>query len=339
MTADPKTLDLLVIGAGPAGIAIGAEARRAGLDVLLVDRGPLAASLVGFPTDMTFFTTRDKLEIAGMPFAIPEDKPTRRQALSYYQGIVTHDRIPLALFEEVTSVERDGAEFRVRGRRRTGETDRRARAVAFATGYFAWPRQLGVPGEDLPWVQARYREPWGHFGESVAVIGGGNSACETALELWRHGARVTIVHRRASLKPTIKYWVRPDIENRISEGSIRAYFESEVRAFGDQGVEVERAGERFVLPVRAAYVLIGYRPYTELYASAGVAVDTGTLVPEYDEATCESNVPGLYVAGTVQAGRDTHKIFIENSRDHGVRIVRHLLARLGVIARPEAPSS
>jgi len=315
---------------------VGAEARKAGLAPLLVDRGPLVASLVDYPDEMLFFTTRDKLEIAGVPFAIPEEKPNRRQAIAYYQAVAASCALPLALHEEATAIERDGESFRVRTRGRAGERERRAAAVVVATGYFAWPESLGVPGEERPWVRARYREPWGHFGESVVVVGGGNSAAETALDLWRHGARVTLVCRGPALKPTVKYWLKPDLENRIAEGAIAARFESRVVGFGEREVLVESAAGREAVPADAAYVLIGYRPDVSLLAGAGVRFDAASLVPEFDPETCETNVPGLYVAGTVQAGGETHRIFIENSRDHGGRIVAHRLARSGAgsVGRP-----
>jgi thioredoxin reductase (NADPH) len=327
VTASGEGLDLLVVGAGPTGLAIGAEARRAGLKTLLVDRGPLVASLVDYPDEMLFFTTRDRLEIAGVPFAIPEEKPNRRQAIAYYQAVASRFALPFELHEEVLAVEPTSEGFRVRGRGREGATERRTRAVAFATGYFAWPKKLGVPGEERAWVRARYRQPWPHFGERVAIVGGGNSAAEAALDLWRHGAQVTMIVRAPTLKPTVKYWVKPDLENRIEEGSIAARFETRVVAFEERGLRLERRGEESLLAADAAYVLIGYRPDVERLERAGVRIDPVTLVPEHDPETCESNVPGLYVAGTLQAGGETHRIFIENSRDHGERIVRHLLAR------------
>lgn len=331
-------LDLLVVGAGPTGIAIGAEARRAGLAVLLVERGPLVASIVGYPTDMQFFTTRDRLEIAGMPFAVPDDKPSRRQAIAYYQAVAASFGLDVALREEVTAIEPLGsAGFRVRGSGPRSETVRTARAVAVATGYFSNPLRLGVPGEDLPWVSSRYLEPWSHFGEDVTVIGAGNSGAETALDLFRHGARVTLVHRGPAPKSTVKYWVRPDLENRLDEGSIRGLFSAEVLAFEPGAVVVRHGGSVELVPSDAAYVLIGYEPDVHLLRGAGVGVDPESLEPVVDPESCESNVPGLYVAGTVQAGRETHRIFIENSRDHGVRIVRHLAARLraeGMLTEP-----
>jgi thioredoxin reductase (NADPH) len=321
----PELLDLLVVGAGPTGIAIGAEACQAGLDVLLVDRGPLTAAIQQYPTFMEFFTTRDRLEIARVPFTIPDDKPTRRQALAYYRFVVERYQVPLALYEDVLDVRQDGDEFVVRTAKRTY----RARAVALATGYFGNPRRLGVPGEDLPWVSSRYKEAYPHFAQDVVVIGAGNTAAEAALDMWRNGVRVRLVHRGPHVRPGVKYWVKPDIENRIQEGSIPARFNSTVRAFLDgEGVEIEGPQGREVLPAQAAYVLIGYTPEADFERRCGVEVDPESLIPVYDPETCESNVPGLYVAGTIQAGRATDKIFIENSRDHGPKIVRHLLQRL-----------
>lgn len=325
---DRPTLDLLIVGAGPTGIAIGAEARRRNLEPLVVDRGGVAQNLFDFPRFMQFFTTRDLLEIADLPFAIPEAKPDRRQALTYYQAVAAHYDLPFALREEVYAVRRAAGGLVVSSRAREGERTRTASAVAIATGYFHNPRHLGVPGEDQSWVRSRYEEAQQHFGESVVVVGGGNSAAETALELWRAGVEVTLVHRRETVKPSIKYWLRPDIENRIEEGSISAFFDSEVIEFGDRAVRIRGPmGER-ALPADTAFVLIGYEPDVGLLRAAGVEVDDETLVPRFDPASCESNAPGVYIAGTLQAGRRTDKIFIENSRDHGVRIVEHLAARL-----------
>ncbi len=320
--------DLLIVGAGPTGIAIAAEARRAGLDVLLVDRGPLCGAIVKFPTGMIFFTTRDKLEIAGVPFGIPDDKPTRRQAVAYYQGVVRTCELPLALYEDVLEVRREVDGFTVETVSRGTRRGRRARAVALATGYFDGPKRLDVPGEDLPWVHGRYLEPYAHFGQHVLVVGGGNSACETALDLWRNGVRVTMAVHKPHLKPTVKFWVKPDVEHRIGEGSIEGRFETVVREFrGDGEVVLEGPGGRESLAVDAAYVLVGYTPDDAFERRCGIEVNPETLVPSFDPETCESNVPGLYIAGTLQAGRDTGRIFIENSRGHAPRIVGDLLRR------------
>jgi thioredoxin reductase (NADPH) len=346
-------LDLLIVGAGPTGIAVGAEAKRRGLSTLLVDQGPLCASLQAYPADLEFFTTRERLEIAGVPFTVPEVKPNRRQALVYYREVVKRHDVPLALYETVESVERvamaeeggggdavrsgggDRVDFMVRSLKDGRVIERRARAVALATGYFWNPVRLGVPGEELPWVLFRYVEPYPYFGRRVAVIGGGNSAAKTALDLWRNDAVVTLVHRRPAVKDGVKYWIKPDLENRIAEGSIAVRFESRVTAFRDAAggdptrrmvLETPEGVEE--LPVDAVFVQVGYAPDVSLQRRAGVEVDPESLIPAFDPETCESNVPGLYVAGTLQAGRFTDRIFIENSRDHGDRIVAHLKATL-----------
>lgn len=324
-----RVLDLLVVGAGPTGIALGARARQRQLDVLLVDRGPLAASLVGFPTFMNFFTTRDLLEIADVPFAIPHEKPTRREALSYYRAVADLHQIPLALFEDVTAVRALDGVFEVTTSGKSGERIRRARYVALATGYFHLPRRLGVPGEDQDWIRHRYLEPYGHFQDHVVVVGGGNSAAETALDLWRNHVNVTVVHRRAELKRTVKYWVKPDFENRVAEGSIEACFESTVERFGDRRLIVRTPAGSRTLEADAAYVLVGYEPDADLMRRCGIEIDPETFEPTFDPETCESNVEGLYVAGTLQAGRDLGRIFIENSRQHADRIVEHIADRLG----------
>lgn len=332
-----EVLDLLVVGAGPTGIAVGAEAKRAGLEVLLVERGPLVASLVDYPIEMTFFTTRERLEIAGVPFAVPEDKPSRRQAIVYYQAVAASHGLPVALHENVESVAPVGDLFEVRSRGRSGERVRRAANVVVATGYFSNPRRLGVPGEDRPWVHRRFRDPLRHWGERVVVVGAGNSGAEAALELFRHGAAVTLVHRSAAPKESVKYWVKPDLENRIAEGSIAARFGAKVCGFGDCAVEIERDGAFESLPADAAYVLIGYTPETSILRGAGVPLDEDTLVPQFDPESCETPVPGLYVAGTVQAGRETHRVFIENSREDAPKIVRSVLARRGTSLAAPAP--
>lgn len=326
---EKSEVDLLVVGAGPTGIALGAEARRAGLEVIVLDRGALTANLLNFPTYMNFFTSSDQLEVADLPFTVPEEKPSLQQTLVYYRAVVEYFGIPLALFEEVESIEPAQGGFAVRSSGKDGVKTRRARAVALATGYFANPKRLGVAGEDLPWVHSRYRDPYRDFGRKVVIVGGGNSAAEAALELWRAGVEVTMVVRAEGFKPTVKYWVKPDIENRVAEGSIRALFHSEVIRFEEGGVVVRRGGQEESIPADTAYVLIGYLPDAEFERAAGVEVEPETLVPHFDADSCESNVPGLYLAGTIQAGANTGRIFIDNSRHHSKLIVRHLATRLG----------
>ncbi len=344
---DDRDLDLLVVGAGPTGIAIGAEARRRGLDALLVERGGLVDAIQRYPTDLIFFTTRDKLEIAGVPFTIAEDKPTRRQAIRYYQGVVDAYDVPLALGEEVVEIrppQEEGGWFEVESRHRGVTRLRRARAVVVATGYFDNPHSLGVPGEDLPWVHSRYKDPYRHYGQHVVVVGAGNTAAEAALDMWRNHVRVTLVHRSREVKGSVKYWLKPDIENRIEEGSLEARLDHLVAGFREEGdrrlVDVRPVdpatgqalddAEVESIEVDHAYVFIGYEPDVTLYRDAGVEIDPDTLVPTHDPATCETNVPGLYIAGTLLAGQATDQIFIENSREHAPKIVGDVVKRLDV---------
>jgi thioredoxin reductase (NADPH) len=328
-----ETEDLLIVGAGPTGIAIGAEATAQGLKTLLVERGALTQNLLDFPTFMNFFTTRDKLEIAGIPLTIPNDKPTRQDALLYYRAVAARYKLRVASHEDVQSVQCADGLFTVTTLSRDGAFHaRRARAVALATGYFHRPNKLSQPGADLPWVHSAYYDAYRHFNEDVVLIGGGNAACETALELWRNGARsVTMVVRKPKLKGGVKYWVLPDIANRIEEGAIRAHFSAQAESFADspRRVIVRQAdGARVELPCDAVYALIGYTPDSELERRCGVDVDPQTLKPSFNPETCESNVPGLYIAGTLQAGIVTDRIFIENSREHAPIIVKHLRERL-----------
>ncbi|MCW8132165.1 MAG: YpdA family putative bacillithiol disulfide reductase [Planctomycetota bacterium] len=328
-------LDLLVVGAGPTGIAVGCEAVRAGLSVKVFDRGALTNSFLNYPNYLTFFTTRDRMEIAGVPLSIPDEKANRQQALAYYRAVAKRFGLALALHEEVLEARRaaDGA-FCVSTRKDRLMKTHWARAVVIATGYFDNPIKLDVPGMHLPWVKSLFREAYPHYGEEVLIVGGGNSACKTALDLWRNGARVTMAVRDQKFHESVKYWILPDIENRVREGSITAHMNSVVAEFTQEprGAVIRKAGaaggEGTFVSTDAAYVLIGYRPDETLLRNCGVEVDAGSLVPRFDPATCETNVPGLFVAGTVQAGLDTDRVFIDNSRDHGARIVEHLARRL-----------
>lgn len=324
----PEILDLIIVGAGPTGIAVGAEAKSAGLNPLLIDQGSLVEAIRGFPTHMEFFTTRDKLEIAGVPLAIPNTKPTRQQALVYYRLVAEQYQLEIAPWETVEGIRQENGAFRIFSRGRQGATSRYAHSVVLATGYFDGPKHLEVPGEDQAWVRYRYLEPYEHVGEHVVVVGGGNSACETALDLWRNGAEVTLVHRGLSIKPSVKYWLKPDVENRLAEGEIEAIFESEVVEFGDRQLKVRGATGEQVLEADAAYIHIGYLPDVDFQRRCGIDVDPESLIPTHDPETGETNVSGLFVAGTLRVGRATNKIFIENSRDHGEGIVRKAAARV-----------
>jgi thioredoxin reductase (NADPH) len=318
-------LDLVIVGAGPSGLATAIAAHRAGLRYEVLEKGVLVNSIFNFPRHMTFFTNADLLEIGGMPFVSPYEKPTQTEGLKYYRRVTEILGLNVTLGDEVTAVERAGRSFRVTSRTANGTThEHAARAVVFATGYYDWPNRLGIPGEDLPHVSHYYTEPHAFFRKDVVVVGGKNSAAIAALELHRAGARVTLLHRAPALSGSIKYWIKPDIENRIKEGAIAARFSSRVREIRRDSVLVETARETEELEAAQVFLLTGYHPDTRLLESLGVKVDRETLVPEHDTETLETNVKGIYVAGATASGRFTSRIFIENGRFHGEAIVKSI---------------
>jgi thioredoxin reductase (NADPH) len=326
--------DLIIVGGGPAGLATAIAAGRRQLTYQVLEKGVLVNSVFGFPVYMVFFTTPDLLEIGNLPFVTPYEKPTRLEALRYYRRVVDTYGLDVALGEEVSAIEREsmgGEVFSVETRSQRGvRRVLHARAVVLAIGYYDHPNRMNVPGEDLPHVAHYYREPHGHYRQRVLVVGGRNSAAETALELYRAGAHVTLVHRRPALADSIKYWVKPDIENRIAEGSITARFESSVVEIRPTEVVIDRFGVREELPAHAVYLMTGYHADTRLFRSAGVDIDPLTDAPVYDAKTLETNVPNLFVAGGAVSGRDTAPIFIENGRFHGEAIVDVLAERLAL---------
>lgn len=315
---------MIVIGAGPCGIGVGAAAHTHGVRCLLIDKGCVASSIARYPTFMTFFSTADRLEIGGVPFLPIGDKPTRREALRYYQRLVQHFDIETRQYEEVVAVERRDGGFSVRSRAMSGEEhERTSRNVVVATGYFDHPNLLGVPGEDLPKVRHDYREGHDYFQQDVVVVGGGNSAVDAALELDRWGARVTIVHFLPELDPNIKPWVRPDIEGRIRTGAIDARWSSRVTEIRPESVVIRSDdGTTEELPNDFVLAMTGYTPDPALLRELGVHIDAATGIPEHDPDTMETNVPGVFIAGVIVAGNDANKVFIENGRDHGEKIVR-----------------
>ena len=325
-------LDLLIVGAGPAGLATGIAARRQGLDYLVVDKGGLVAGIFRFPTNMVFFTTPELLEIGGLPFVTPYDKPTRLEALRYYRRVADTFDLSMSFDEEVLGIAREQAGgrtvFVATGKRRLGEpTVRLARSVVLATGYYDHPNVLGIPGEDLPHVSHYYSDPHLYYRKRVVVVGGKNSAAEAALDLHRAGARVTLVHRGEAMGDSIKYWVKPDIDNRISEGSITGLFRTSVRSITPTVLHVVNPGGPRALPADAVFLLTGYHPDWALLESAGVQIDADHRVARYDPETLETNVPNLFLAGGVVSGRDAPPVFIENGRAHGEKIVRTLKER------------
>ena len=332
MPASPdRVADLLIVGAGPSGLATAIAAHQAGLDYEIVEKGALVNSIVHFPRNMVFFTTPELLEIGGLPFVTPYEKPTQWEALRYYRRVTDAYALRMALGEDVLGIARAGEAFEVASRGAEGERLRRTRNVVVATGYYDHPNRLGVPGEDLPHVRHYYDEPHPYYRQRVVVVGGKNSAAIAALELHRAGAHVTLVHRRERLSDSIKYWIKPDIDNRIKEGAIAARFEAHVREIRDDSVLIEQAGRAETLPAGAVFLMTGYHPDAGLLRRAGVHIDDATLRPDHDPQTMQTNVPGLFVAGALASGRETSRIFIENGRFHGEAIVAAIRARAAAL--------
>jgi thioredoxin reductase (NADPH) len=321
-------LDVLIIGAGPAGLAAGIAATRRRLNYVIVEKGVLVNSLMHFPTNMVYFTTPELLEIGGLPFVSPYEKPTRQESLRYYRRAAAAFALELACGEPVTGLKRHDGVFRVTSHPRIGEPRvREARTVVLATGAYDIPNRLDVPGEDLPHVSHFYREAHPHFRQRVVIVGGKNSAAEAALELHRSGAHVTLVHRHNTLGDSIKYWVKPDIENRIKEGSIAARFSTRVLEITAHDVVLDGPSGRTREPADSVLLLTGYRADTTLLRAAGAEVDVTIGAPIHDADTFETTVPGLFVIGAGVAGTQSGRIFIENGRFHGEVAIRTIAER------------
>ncbi len=320
--------DVICIGAGPTGLATAIEARRAGMRALVLDKGCLCNSIYHYPVNMVFFTTPELLEIGDLPLVSPNEKPTRIEALKYYRKAAEHYQLELRLFELVLRVEGSDENFSVATRTEKGGEGRyRGKKIVVATGYYDLPNKLNVPGEDLPHVSHYYTEPYEFWEREVVVVGGKNSAAEAALDLYRNGAKVTLVHRNEQLGQTIKYWVKPDIENRIKAGQIQAMLQTRVKEITRDEVIVSNGAAEKRLPARQVFALTGYHPDFMFIESLGVHLDAVTRKPALDPNTLESNVPGIHLAGVVIGGRHTGEIFIENGRFHGKQIIEALSSK------------
>lgn len=318
---------LAVVGAGPCGLAVGAAARKAGLSCVLLDRGPLCASLVEYPPYLSFFSTSDKLELEGVPFPSARPNPTRHEALAYYRGIARYFEIDVRQHRTVASIRSVESGFELDVRTPAGrEEPLHAQAVVIATGGFHAPNALGVPGEDLPKVSHEYREAHPYWDQDVLVVGGGNSAVEASLELFRVGARVRLVHFAETLDPGVKPWLLPDIRNRFAAGEVTVHWRHRVAEVRPESVLLREEGSGATLEVVNDWVLAltGWAPDPRLLRSVGVPIDPETGVPAHDPATMETPVPGVFIAGVLAAGFDANRIFIENGRAHGRLIVERL---------------
>jgi thioredoxin reductase (NADPH) len=319
--------DVIIIGAGPSGLAAAITAKMNNLDYQVLEQGVLVNSIFRFPPQMVFFTTPELLEIGGLPFMSPYEKPTRAEALNYYRKVVDKYDLQIAYEETVTAIVPENDLFAIESVSSRGvKRVREARHVVMAIGYFDRPVMLGIPGEDLPHVHHFYSEPHPYYRQRVVVVGGGNSAAESSLEMYRAGAHVTIVHRHSELKSTIKYWVRPDIENRIKEESIAARFSTSVTEIRPSSVVVKGPGGTEEIGADAVFLLTGYRADSGLMARAGVTFNERNA-PHHNPETFETNVPNLFVAGGAIAGDDTGTVFIENGRFHGAKIVEVIAGR------------
>jgi len=335
-SAEDPIFDLLVIGAGPTGLACAIEAQKAGFSAVLVDKGCLCNSLFHYPAHMTFFTTSELLEIGGIPFSTPNAKPTRNEALEYYRQVAAFYKLDVRQYRRVERVGGSDGAFVVHTVDRFGRPAAlNARKLTISIGYYDLPNMLGIPGEELSKVHHYYNDPHPYSGLDVAVIGGKNSAAIAALELWRHGARVTLIHRDPVMHRHVKYWIKPDIENRIKNGEIKALFNSRAVEVTPDTLEVQTAEGRKTLANDFVFALTGYHPDFDFLQRLGVTLAGEDRLPACDKNTLESNVPGIYLAGVIVAGSRTNEIFIENGRFHGKQIAAALTAKFNLPSAPK----
>lgn len=323
--SETLALDLIIIGGGPIGLACALEAKKAGCNYLVLEKGALVNSLYNYPVNMTFFSTSERLEIGGVPFVSNSPKPTRPEALEYYRRITTSFGIKINLFEEVLHVKKTGQLFSVV----TTKQEYPAKNIVIATGFYDIPYLLNVPGEDLPKVKHYYKDPHYYAFQKVLVAGAANSAIDVALETWRKGAEVTMVIKGDKISDRVKYWVKPDIDNRIAEGSIKAYFNSVIKEIREHEVDIVTPDGMITIENDWVLAMTGYQPNMKFLKETGIALsDDEVLCPAINEETQETNVAGVYLAGVICGGMNTHRLFIENSRIHAEKIVSHISKRL-----------
>ena len=327
---DTNHYAIIIVGGGPIGLACALEAKKAGLDYLILEKGTLVNSLYNYPVNMTFFSTSERLEIGGIPFVSNNPKPTRPEALEYYRRVALSNHVNIHLFEKVTEVkkqvtsDKDQGNFRVT----TNKNVYTANYIIIATGFYDIPYKLNVPGEDLPKVTHYYKDPHFYAFQKVMVVGASNSAVDAALETWRKGAEVTMVVRKDQIGPRVKYWVRPDIINRIQEGSIKAYFDSSIKEIREREVDIQTPEGLVTIKNDWVIAMTGYQPNLEFLRSLGIQLsDDEIKKPTYDEASYETNVTNVFIAGVICGGMNTHRLFIENSREHAEKVVQTIKNR------------
>ncbi len=327
--------DIVIIGGGPIGIACGLEAKKKGLDYLIIEKGPIVNSLFNYPINMQFFSSSEKLEIDNIPFISKEAKPKRNEALEYYRRIVTSNQLNINLFEVVTKVGRPKDTFLIT----TDKNTYSALNIIVATGFYDLPNRLDVPGEDLPKVSHYYRDPHFYASQKVAVIGASNSAVDAALECYRKGAEVTMIIRGPEVGQRVKYWVRPDIINRIEEGSIKVHYNSTVKEILPQEIIIDTPEGPLSFKNDFVLALTGYMPNFEFLTKIGIKLSKDNKkLPKYDPETMETNIPGIFLAGVICGGMETHKWFIENSRVHAPMIIKYILSKRSAPSKKEDES-
>ena len=318
-------LDLLIVGGGPTGVSTGIAAAKAGLDFLIVEKGVLVNSIFHFPTNMTFFSTSKLLEIGDVPFISHTDKPTRREALEYYRRLVETWKLPINTYEEVLELNRIEHEFY---EVKTSKGSYQTKQVVVCTGFYDIPRMLNVAGEDLPKVKHYYDEAHPYIGKKILVVGAANSGCDVTLELWQKGAEVTMAVRKPTIYEKVKYWIKPNIENRIKEGSIKAFFNTNIQEIRETSVILDTPDGKVEIENDFVFAMTGYHPNFKLLEKLGIEIsNTEEKIPTHHSETLETNLPGVYLAGVVCAGMLTSKLFIENTREHGQIIIEHILQK------------
>jgi thioredoxin reductase (NADPH) len=316
--------DTIIIGAGPIGLACGIEAKKSGLSYLIIEKGCLVNSIFNYPMNMTFFSTSDKIEIGDIPFVSINNKPTREEALEYYRRVKKHWNLAVNLYEEVLDIKKTET-FTVT----TSKRNYTAKNIVIATGFYDIPNYLNIQGEDLPKVRHYYDNPHRYIDQKLIIVGAGNSACDAALECWRKGADVTMIIRKSEIKSTVKYWIKPDIENRIKEGSIKAYFESTLVKITDNQVVIHTKEGQITLENDFVLALTGYQPNFPWLAKLGLEFSNDvTKIPYYDEHNYETNVPNVFIAGVVCGGMITNRWFIENARFHAEKIMAEIESKV-----------